>query len=169
MASPAATEKVSPAGLTIDTTEFHSSQQDGTPLTPMSSCLTAEKTSKDLERTLSASPACSLHQANPFDTDVEAMGQSSENLNRKFTQFTGKSNMSANPNCTVWPGQAHWKKKARDAKRKNRSCQCMAGLSKRNRLIVKILIAILVIGIAVGVGLGISKPLGAGIWQSGKN
>ncbi len=63
----------------------------------------------------------------------------------------------------VWPGQGHWKRKAKEQKMK-RSRTCLSRLSKRNRLIAKILIGLLIIGIAVGVGLGISKPLGAAIW-----
>jgi hypothetical protein len=166
MASKIIDEKAMEAGpLSINTTELHSHL--GSALTPMTTTNSTEKglqeTSIDLHHQSSAlSSPTSARQLNPYDTDIEAMGQSSENLNRKMTQCTG---VKSNPNCTVWPGQDHWKQKARAAKRKNRSCQCMAHLSKRTRLIVKILIAILIIGIAVGVGVGISKPLGAGIWK----
>ncbi|KAI0398291.1 hypothetical protein F5Y17DRAFT_149102 [Xylariaceae sp. FL0594] len=69
----------------------------------------------------------------------------------------------------VWPDQAHWKKKALEAKRKNRSCQCLARytsrLSKRTRIALQIALALFILGAAVGVGFGISKPLGASIWH----
>jgi hypothetical protein len=159
-------EKVTmPGHLTVNTAELPS--HTGAALSPSTTCNSTEKTlnetSVELARDSTLSTPNSVHRLNPFDTDVEA-GHSSENLHRKSTQFTGRT--LHNPNCTVWPGQDHWKQKARAAKIKNRSCQCMARLSKRNRLIAKILIAFLVVGIAVGVGLGISKPLGAGIWKS---
>lgn len=69
----------------------------------------------------------------------------------------------------VWPGQAHWKKKAKAAKINKHSCQCLARLSKRNRIIAKVLIGLLVIALGVGVGLGISRKLGAGIWKPDSN
>ncbi|KAI0157846.1 hypothetical protein GGR57DRAFT_58255 [Xylariaceae sp. FL1272] len=92
---------------------------------------------------------------NGFDTDIEAVMpvKSTELINRKVT-----GEHWDNAGGDVWPGQAHWKEKARAARRKNRSCQCMAGLSKRTRVVAKIAIALLVIGIAIGVGVGISKP-----------
>jgi hypothetical protein len=102
-----------------------------------------------------------VHQANPFDTDIEAAAHpSDENLNRKSTTLT-----KPNQECPVWPGQNHWKQKARAAKIKNRSCSCMAHLSKRTRLIIKIAILLLIVGVAVGVGLGISKTLGTGVYH----
>ncbi|KAK9414437.1 hypothetical protein SUNI508_11279 [Seiridium unicorne] len=165
MASRTGAEKATqPGRLTVNTTEL--SSHNGAALSPSTTNHSTEKTLKDtsveLARDSTVSTPNSVHGLNPFETDVE-MGQSSENLNRKESQFTGKT--LNNPKCTVWPGQDHWKQKARAAKINNRSCQCMARLSKRNRLLVKILIAFLVIGAAVGVGLGISKPLGAGIWK----
>lgn len=70
-----------------------------------------------------------------------------------------------NSDSSVWPGQAHWREKALAAERKNRSCRCMARLSKRTRIVVKLAIAFFIVGVAVGVGFGISKSLGARIWQ----
>lgn len=104
----------------------------------------------------------SAHTYNGFDTDIEAIKHvpSSDHLNKTSTCGT-----RFNSDSSVWPGQAHWREKARAAKRKNRSCQCMARLSKRTQIVVKIAIALFVIGVAVGVGFGISKPLGASIWQ----
>jgi len=107
------------------------------------------------------STPCSNH-LNPFDTDIEAIitpaTTSGEACGRKSTCQKGGTD------CHVWPGQSHWRRKAKQAKKK-RSCGCLSHLSKRNRLIVKILIIFLIVGIAVGVGFGVSKPLGAGIWQ----
>lgn len=165
MSSKTGGEKTGQAGpLVVNTIELTSS--NGAALTPSTTLGSNEKTLKDtsleIHRNDLSTPS-SIHRLNPFDTDIEA-GHSSENLNRKSTQFTGRT--LNDPNCTVWPGKDHWKQKAKAAKMKRGNCQCMARLSKRNKIIVKILLAFLIIGAAVGVGLGISKPLGAGIWKS---
>lgn len=76
-----------------------------------------------------------------------------------------KSNVKGSPDGQVWPGKEHWKKKAKANKINQRNCQCLAKMSKRNRMFVKIGIILLVVAIGVGVGFGISKPLGAGIWK----
>ncbi len=98
---------------------------------------------------------------NPFDTDVEA-GMISQQTTRKSCQLNRKSD------CQVWPSRDHWKEKAKAAKKK-RSWTCMARLSRRDRLIAKILLGLLLVGIAVGVGFGVSKPLGAPIWGKKDN
>ncbi|XDG01863.1 hypothetical protein ABKA04_001478 [Annulohypoxylon sp. FPYF3050] len=118
--------------------------------------------SLDIRRNSNVSTPCSASAPNGFDTDIEAMMpvKSSDHLNK-----TASSNPKPKSDCPVWPGQDHWRQKARAAKINNRSCQCMARLSQRNRIIAKVLIAFLIVGVAVGVGFGISKPLGAGIWQ----
>ncbi|KAJ4288264.1 hypothetical protein N0V88_007454 [Collariella sp. IMI 366227] len=97
---------------------------------------------------------------NPFDTDIEAMITRECTSNRKSAECT-----KGGSDCQVWPGQDHWRRKAKAAKKSRHSCNCLAGLSKRNRILVKILILVLIVGIAVAVGFGISKPLGAGIWR----
>ncbi|KAK8101580.1 uncharacterized protein PG998_007006 [Apiospora kogelbergensis] len=120
------------------------------------------ETSMDLGRNSSVSTPSTAHHLNPFDADIEA-ARSSDNLNLNRKSISAQP--SHNQDCSVWPGQDHWKRKAKAAKRENRMCNCLAHLSRRNRIIVKLLIALLIIGIAVGVGVGISKPLGADIWK----
>ncbi|OTA99211.1 hypothetical protein M426DRAFT_90733 [Hypoxylon sp. CI-4A] len=121
------------------------------------------ETSMDIQRNSNVSTPCSATTPNGFDTDIEAMvsTRSSEHLNKMAS-----GNPGLQSDCAVWPGQDHWRQKAKAAKINNRSCKCMAHYSKRTRVILKILIGLLIIGIAVGVGFGISKPLGAGIWKS---
>ncbi|KAF3001008.1 hypothetical protein G7054_g6686 [Neopestalotiopsis clavispora] len=168
MATKSDDKATEPGHLTVNTTELPSSA-NGAALSPSTSVNSTEKTlhetSVELARNSGLSTPSSARHLNPFDTDVEA-GRSRDDLNRKSTQFTGRT--LHDPNCSVWPGQDHWKQKKKAAKVNNRSCQpqCMAKLSGRNRIIVKLLIAALVIGIAVGIGFGISKPLGAGIWKT---
>ena len=95
---------------------------------------------------------------NPFDSDVEAMVQPGSSAGE-----CGRIQICRKSDKHVWPGKEHWKQKAKAAKMK-RSCSCMAQLSRRNRLIAKVLIVVLIVGVAVGVGFGVSKPLGAPIW-----
>jgi hypothetical protein len=118
--------------------------------------------SADVCRTTTLSAPPSVHTTDAYDTDIEAMmpQQSCDQL-----AYKPSAGGRANPDCTVWPGQKHWRNKARAAKINNRSCQCMARLSKRTRLLVKLGIIFLVVAIAIGVGFGISKPLGADIWR----
>ncbi|KAK6848912.1 hypothetical protein PG995_012745 [Apiospora arundinis] len=122
------------------------------------------ETSMELGRNSSVSTPSTAHHLNPFDTDIEA-ARSSDNLNLNRKSISAQPSHQTNQDCSVWPGQDHWKRKAKAAKRENRMCNCLAHLSRRNRIIVKLLIAMLVIGAAVGVGVGISKPLGADIWK----
>ncbi|KAH8898577.1 hypothetical protein GQ53DRAFT_759792 [Thozetella sp. PMI_491] len=98
---------------------------------------------------------------NPFDTDIEAIITTTETNHRRSLECT-----KGGTDCHVWPSQEHWKAKAKKAKQQRRNCNCLGGLSKRNRIIAKALIGLLVVGIAVGVGFGVSKPLGASIWHS---
>ncbi|KAI0840305.1 hypothetical protein F5Y06DRAFT_253823 [Hypoxylon sp. FL0890] len=153
MASITMDEKVSkPGQLTVSTQHLSPGQR-------------SPETSIEVRRSSNASTPCST-TPNGFDTDIEAMMpvKSSDHLNK-----TSTGNPRPKSDCPVWPGQEHWRQKARAAKINNRSCQCMARYSNRTRIIIKILIALLIIGIAVGVGFGISKPLGAGIWQPKNN
>lgn len=89
------------------------------------------------------------------DTSFDVEAQAPRSLRKSITLN--------HSDCQVWPGQDHWKRKAKAAK-KERSTTCLANLSKRNRIIVKVALGILIIGIAVAVGFGVSKPLGAPIW-----
>ncbi|KAL1863164.1 hypothetical protein VTK73DRAFT_6409 [Phialemonium thermophilum] len=115
---------------------------------------------KGLARASDVSTPSTVHQGNPFDVDLEASVTPDESCLRTSTQ-----RIRDGTDCQVWPSQDQWRQKAKAAKKKGRSCTCLAGLSKRNRIIVKVLIILLIIGIAVGVGVGVSKPLGAGIWH----
>jgi len=114
--------------------------------------------------------------SNPFETDIEAAAGA---VTYDKPRTSGLSNVgtwrkswgaiectTGGSDCQVWPGQDHWKRKAKAAKKKRHTCNCMANMSKRTRVVVKILILLLIVGLAVGVGFGVSKPLGAGIWKS---
>jgi hypothetical protein len=143
--------------LTIAMPEKAALSIDNSTLAPTPS---GNEKSIDLQRDSNLSTPHSYNNTNPFDTDIEAIipTSSAEQCARKSTTVPRAAD------CQIWPGQEHWKQKAKAAKIKNRSCTCMARMSKRNRILVKLLIAFLIVGIAVGVGVGVSKPLGAPIW-----
>ncbi|KAK4193039.1 hypothetical protein QBC35DRAFT_162879 [Podospora australis] len=150
-------------GLTVDTTSnshrlTHQASQET--LTPEPFPPLTEKDTT-LSRTSDISTPATAHKLNPFDTDIEAMITHENSHVKKSAECT-----RGGSDCQVWPGQDHWKRKAKAAKKNRRACNCLAGLSKRNRIIAKILIILLIVGIAVAVGFGVSKPLGAGIWRS---
>src|SRR5690606_14014806 len=79
-------------------------------------------------------------RASPFDADIEAM-ITPDLSNTKCTRIGS--------DCQVWPGQDHWKRKAKAAKKKRHTCNCLAKMSKRNRVIVKLLIIAFIVGLAV--------------------
>ncbi|KAJ2986489.1 hypothetical protein NUW58_g5004 [Xylaria curta] len=107
----------------------------------------------------------SARTSNGFDTDLESAKP--PRISQQATRpMCGNQLVSDN---RVWPGQAYWKKKALAAERKNRSCQCLARLDKRTRIILQIVTVLFVVGVAVGVGFGISISLGARTWpQDGR-
>ncbi|EXF78972.1 hypothetical protein CPAR01_08116 [Colletotrichum paranaense] len=126
-------------------------------LTPVAS--TPEK-SLEMPRDSNLSTPRSYRNENPFDTDIEAMITTTSSSD----PYAMKS-ISTTKDCpTIWPGKQDWKAKAKAAKRDRGSCACMARMSKKNRIIMKVAIGLLVIGVGVGVGFGVSKPLGAPIW-----
>ncbi|KAI9898775.1 hypothetical protein N3K66_007135 [Trichothecium roseum] len=102
-------------------------------------------------------------QSNPFDTDMEANHITGYESGQSMAHAGSRTPNASRSDCRAWPGKDHWKQKAKEAK-KNRSCTPMANMSKRNRIIMKILIVLFIVGIGVGVGFGVSKPLGAPIW-----
>lgn len=174
MASP--NEK---AALTVTTTQFNDDKTLSTTTTSTNTLATSPAASlapfpePALGRSSDVStPATAHNDLNPFDTDLEAMISSrtlavaDDSCGMKSASC---SNLKGSPDGQVWPGQAHWKRKAKAAKVNQRSCQCFAKMSKRNRIIIKVLIIALVVGIAVGVGLGISKSLGVGVWKPDGN
>ncbi|QPH03787.1 hypothetical protein C2857_000163 [Epichloe festucae Fl1] len=110
-----------------------------------------------LERTPSGTTARS-DNSNPFETDVEAMM-----MTASMDKPRGSVILTRKKDCQVWPDKRDWKQRAKAGK-KNRTCAFMQRLSRRNRILVKVLIIVLVVGIAVAVGFGVSKPLGAPIW-----
>ena len=67
--------------------------------------------------------------------------------------------------CRVWPGK-HQLIQKRNLMEKNRGCNLMRGLSKKQKLWIKILIAMLIVGAAVGLGIGISKATGSGVFKT---
>lgn len=97
--------------------------------------------------------------SNPFETDIEAMITTTTTNKSRCSVILNRKN-----DCEVWPGKRDWKQRAKADKRKKRNCAFIHNLSRRNRILVKVLILILVVGGAVAVGFGVSKPLGAPIW-----
>ncbi|KAF6822827.1 hypothetical protein CPLU01_11794 [Colletotrichum plurivorum] len=129
-------------------------------LTPVHTTTTPEK-SLDLHRDSNLSTPRSYRNENPFDTDIEAMITTTSSSD----PYAMKTITTTKADCpTIWPGKQDWKARAKAAKRDRNSCACMARMSKKNKIIMKVAIGLLVIGIGVGVGFGVSKPLGAPIW-----
>ncbi|RSM05663.1 hypothetical protein CEP52_006156 [Fusarium oligoseptatum] len=114
----------------------------------------------DTPRMSTTSTPRSDRSTNPFDTDIEAMVPT--HTTDSSVPSLGRATARSGPERTTGS------KKAKANKAKNR-CTCMANLSRRNRIIVKVLMVFLVVGVAVGVGFGVSKPLNAPIWGDRDN
>ncbi|KAI0491192.1 hypothetical protein F4859DRAFT_37455 [Xylaria cf. heliscus] len=108
----------------------------------------------------------SAHSSNGFGADLEGMKTARSTEHLRGASISGNR---TSPDSSVWPGQAHWREKAIAAERKNRSCQCLARLSKRTRVVLQVAVVLLVVGVAVGVGFGISKSTGTRTWQPGND
>lgn len=97
-----------------------------------------------------------------YETDLEAGGRlSNSNTN-------GLINTRTKQDCTVWPGQKTLKANHKLHRRKG-ACNPLRDLSKRNKIIAKVLIAMVLIGLAVGIGVGVSKAVGGGVWKDGNS
>lgn len=49
---------------------------------------------------------------------------------------------------------------------KKRKCDCLASLTKRQRLYVKLLVGLVVVGAMIGIAMGITVAVGGGVWKS---
>jgi hypothetical protein len=169
MASEAVNEKATTPVATVATTTQEAHSDKPTTTITTTEALVCPET--DFRRPSEVSTPSSSRDLNPFDTDIEAMisTRTTREDDSCGMKSTCKGQLKGSADGQVWPGQAHWKKKAKANKLNQRSCQCLARMSKRNRILVKVAIILLVVLTAVGVGFGISKPLGAGIWKPNGN
>jgi hypothetical protein len=87
-----------------------------------------------------------------------AANSSSANVNRTGDDGRLKE-------CTQWPTKQSLKQKARLAKNKRQCCPWWAGLTKKQKLIFKIVIALIFVGVVTAVAVGISRAVGGGVWS----
>jgi hypothetical protein len=78
---------------------------------------------------------------------------------------------SSRPTCSnkedsMWPSLKAQKAKAKQEKRA-KSCNPLARMGKKQKLIATLVIAFFIIGAAVGIGVGISKAVGGGVTKVG--
>ncbi|PSR94318.1 hypothetical protein BD289DRAFT_451395 [Coniella lustricola] len=141
-----------------------------TPLDTLAPAAFAVPTDNEPRRISEVSTPATAHNEglNPFDTDLEAMVSSRTLMTADDScgmKSATNTNSKGSPDCQVWPGKDHWKKKAKTARVNRHSCQVLAKMSKRNRIIVKVGIIALILAIALAVGLGVSKSLHARVWS----
>ncbi|KIW01787.1 uncharacterized protein PV09_06959 [Verruconis gallopava] len=67
---------------------------------------------------------------------------------------------------SMWPSLKTQKARAKQQKRE-KSCNPMARMGRKQKLIATLVIALLVVGAAVGIGVGVSKAVGGGVTQVG--
>lgn len=49
---------------------------------------------------------------------------------------------------------------------KNRKCDCMSSLTKRQRLYAKLVLGLFIVGAMIGIAMGITVAVGGGVWKS---
>ncbi|MCJ1467411.1 hypothetical protein MMC07_006035 [Pseudocyphellaria aurata] len=66
----------------------------------------------------------------------------------------------------VWPCNNQKYKNSSMKDMRKGGCGPLRRLSRKQRLVAKLLIGLIVVGAAVGIGIGISKAVGAGVWKN---
>lgn len=68
---------------------------------------------------------------------------------------------------SVWPSRKELEEKAMMVKKEEsrKNWNCLGGLSKKHRIMLRVLIGLLVAAVAVGLGVGISRAVGGGVWK----
>lgn len=94
-----------------------------------------------------------------YHPDVEGQPMSA------CTTQTHKQFPNGGKQCTMWPSRQTLIDEAKARKHARGGCHPLRGLTKRQRLWVKIVIALFIVAAAVGVGVGVSKAVGAGVWS----
>ena len=114
-----------------------------------------------------SAPQSRTHLA--LNTDVRDV-EACKSLSPATTHQTPKVSVDGRvKECTMWPSRQAVMDKRKTDKRK-RGCAAFKGMTRKQRLWVKIIIALLVIAAAVGLGVGISRAVGGGVWAgAGKN
>ena len=122
-------------------------------------------TEEDFDPSKDAKPYSPFYKHPTTRTSLEQLKSESKPYERGPSQDLEagtrvRASADLNTNCHRLSG---WEQKL---PKKHRALGCLNGLTKRQRLVVKLLLAVLVIGGMVGIGLGISKAVGGGIWAS---
>jgi hypothetical protein len=100
----------------------------------------------------------------PPTTNSSARTPSNHTHTPSSSSTTEKAHGATVTTLTMWPTQKEVKAKAKADKLARNSCNPLARLSKRTRVIVSVTIALTVIGAAVGIGVGISRAYGGSVW-----
>lgn len=118
-------------------------------------------TEEDFDPSKDAKPYSPFYKHPTTRTSLEQLKSETRAYSQDLEAGT-RVRMSAdlNTNCHRLSG---WNQKK---PKKHRALSCLNGLTKPQRVTVKILIAIVIIGAMVGIGLGISKAVGGGFWSS---
>lgn len=140
---------------------------DNTPLPPHSPFYTHPPASHER---VESTPVKAAHLTSEKDLEYGANQDEENPFSKKYAVGTSTQE------CTMWPThQTLRQNRLADKKqrRQNRTCGCgmvkdrWAGLTKNQRLAIRILITMVVIGAIVGVAVGITRSVNGGVW-SGK-
>lgn len=131
----------------------------------------------DVRRPSSEGPKKSTSQSRvqviQVNTNSEPQNTRTNTAYSSFDIEKGEEGKDADGKLKLWPGRLSQilrlqrpPKKKSMIRPRTKSYGCLAGLSKRQRLLVKLLIAMVIVGAMVAVGVGISLKVGGGVYKS---
>ncbi|MCJ1400596.1 hypothetical protein MMC11_003802 [Xylographa trunciseda] len=132
-----------------------SEEYDPTSTHPFSAFYSHPTTRTSFEQLKSASTANVAIKV--YETDLESGSR---------IRYSSEPPVSVrNKECNMWPGHRQHMQKC-NALKQSRSCSPMRKLSKKQKLLVKILIALFVVGAVTAIGVGVSKAVNAGVYKN---
>ncbi|MCJ1288824.1 hypothetical protein MMC34_000354 [Xylographa carneopallida] len=130
-------------------------EYDPTSTHPFSAFYSHPTTRTSFEQLKSASTANVAIKV--YETDLESGSR---------TRFSSEPPASiANKECSVWP-RHHQLVRKNKALKQSRGCSPLSKLSKKQKLLVKILIALFIVGAVTAIAVGVSKAVNAGVYKS---
>lgn len=118
----------------------------------------------------SASSTQQHHTSTPAGRQATRNVSSSHLLSPSSEKLPGLAITITQANDAAWPTREQLLQEKRAVSKgkcsglSGRVKSIKLGLSKKQKLWMKILLALLIVGLAVGLGLGISKKVGGGVW-----
>lgn len=122
-------------------------------------------------------PAYNNYLSSPMTAQTTRSVSSSNLLYSSSTEkFPGLTIYTTQPDSAAWPTRQDLLQEKREISKQKcngltgRLKRVHMGISKKQKMWMKIVIGLLIVGLAVGLGVGISRAVGGGVWgKKGEN